>query len=285
MSKVGKDSYNRLADEVVSLMEMKGGYAGIEKLEEERDAGNIEAVTILGELYCEGVGVIPDTEMGLQLLNQAAEAGSAHANEILGIAYQKGNYGLEQNDALGHIYYEKAANAGLPSSIGYCASDYFWGWGVPVDEAKGVELATRGAKLGDYFSNRICGIAYQTGSGVPVNIPLAIQHYREALRIEPDDGEAMCGIATCLADPFGEFGGYPSPNDLSEAFALLSRGVELGNVRSHYVLGVCYANGVGVQQDYDIAHHYIELAAQNGDTDAQDALGQFRRTMRGTWTI
>lgn len=282
---MGMDSYDRLADEVVSLMEMKGGYAGIEKLEKERDAGNVEAITLLGELYCEGVGVIPDVEMGLQLLNQAADAGSAHANEILGKAHKFGDYGLEANEALGHVYIEKAANAGLPFAIGLCAGDYFWGWGVPMDEAKGVEWATRGAKLGDYNSNRICGVAYQMGSGVPVNIPLSIQHFREALRISPDDGEVMCGIATGLADPFGEFGVYPSPSDLSEAFALLSRGVELGSVRSHYILGVCYANGVGVQQDYDLAHHYIELAAQNGDPDAQDALGQFRRTMRGTWTI
>lgn len=282
---MGMDSYERLAGEVAGLIEVKGDYAGIEKLEEERNAGNVEAITILGELYCEGIGVIPDYEMGLHLLEQASYSGSAHADEMLGMVYMNGDFGVEKDEARGHGYLEKAASAGLPSAIGRCAADYFWGWGVPADEAKGFELATRGAKLGDFNSNRICGLAHQLGMGAPMNPQLAIQHYREALRIQPDHGDVMCEIATCLADPFGEYGAYASPNDLSEAFSLLSRAVELGSVRSHYVLGVCYANGVGVQQDYELAHHYIELAAQNGDLDAQDALGKFRRTMRGAWTL
>ena len=282
---MGMDSYERLADEVVNLMEVKGPYAAIERLEGARKEGSTDAITILGELYLEGVGVIADAETGLDLLNEASESGNAHADEALGKAYLNGDYGIEKDEALGHAYIEKAASAGIQFAIGLCAGDYFWGIGVPVDQAKAFEWATRGAKVGDYNSNLICATAYQTAAGTSLNIPLAIQHYREVLREKPDSGDAMCEIAICLTDPFGEYGSFPSASDLSEAFELLSQGVGLGSVRAHYVLGVCYANGVGVQQDYDLAHRYIELAAQNGDSDAQDSLGQFRRTMRGQWTL
>ncbi len=282
---MGMDAYEKLADEVVGLMDAKGPYAAIEMLEQARKDGSMDAVAILGELYLEGIGVIADTEMGLDLLDEAAKAGNAHADETLGKMYLNGNFGVEQDEERGHAFIERAAEAGLPTSIGLCAADYFWGVGVPIDQAKGVEWATRGAKMGNCTSNHICAIAYQAGEGAPLNLALAIQHYREVLREWSDNGDAMCEMAVCLADPFDEYGIFPAPTDLSEAFALLSKGVELGSVRAHYVLGACYANGKGVQQDYDLAHHYVELAAQNGDPDAQDALGRFRRTMRGQWTL
>ena len=46
-----------------------------------------------------------------------------------------------------------------------------------------------------------------------------------------------------------------------------------GDVASQYNLGMKYARGDGVQQDYKVAAKWLEMAANTGDMDAQAALG------------
>ncbi|MBL8713410.1 MAG: sel1 repeat family protein [Alphaproteobacteria bacterium] len=46
-----------------------------------------------------------------------------------------------------------------------------------------------------------------------------------------------------------------------------------GDVASQYNLGMKYARGDGVQQDYKVAAKWLEMAANKGDMDAQAALG------------
>ena len=282
---MGMSSYEMLVDEIVSLMGMKGPYAGIEKLESMRREGDTNATTCLGELYLEGAGVIADTEMGIGLLQEASEAGNPHADDTLGRVYLYGSYGVPEDKPRGHAYIEKAANAGIPESIGTCACDYYYGKGVAKDLEKGFEWALRGAKLGDPVSNALCGDAYQTGEGTARNIPLAIQHYREHLKSDSENTDVMCDLAICLADISGEYGTFPSQDDLTEAFGLLGKAVEMGDVRAHCLLGIMYGDGNGAPQDFELSHHYIELAANNGFEPAQELLGRFRRTMRGKWTL
>lgn len=282
---MGMNSYETLLDEIAAIMEMKGAYAGVEKLEALKSEGNNDAVTCLGELYLEGIGVIPDAEMGIKLLREASDAGNPHADEMLGRIYIYGSFGQQEDPTRGHPYIERAANKGLPSAMGICACDYFYGEGVTQNPEKGFEWAMRGAKLGDAVSNALCGEAYQTGVGTTADISKAVHHYREALSVNPEDTDVMCSLALCLSDPFNEYGVFPSQADSEESFGLLSKAVEKGDLRAHCLLGALYAGGVGVQQDYDLAHHYIELAASNGFEPAHEMLSQFRRTMRGNWTL
>lgn len=282
---MGMSSYDALVDEVIATMEMKGPYAGVEKLEAMRSAGNVDATTCLGELYLEGIGVIADPEMGISLLEEASSAGSPNADETLGRMYFNGSFGVSQDPEKGHKYIERAAEKGLASAIGICAADYYYGEGVAENHEKGFEWALRGAKLGNTVSNAICGDAYQTGVGTAQNIPLAVHHYRECLSTDPENADVRCDLALCLADVFNEYGLFPSQSDYAEAFGLISEAVEMGSVRAHCVLGVMYANGTGVAQDYELSHHYIELAANNGFEAAKEMLAQFRRTMRGKWTL
>ncbi|MCC7036113.1 MAG: sel1 repeat family protein [Alphaproteobacteria bacterium] len=46
-----------------------------------------------------------------------------------------------------------------------------------------------------------------------------------------------------------------------------------GDVASQYNLGMKYARGDGVPQDYKVAAKWLEMAANKGDMDAQAALG------------
>lgn len=283
---MGMDSYDLLANEILGLFDSEGPYAAIDRLNRGRDAGDSNCTTILGELYAEGVGVVADPEMAKEYLEEAVVAGNGHAMTSLGGYYLYGQGGFPKDEARSNVYLKKASDLGIPRAMGLYAGNLFWGVGIAPDPPRAVELAARAAKLGDYDGNLICATAYRAGLGVNQNIPLAILHYREMLRQQPDDGDTMAWLALCLCDPFESQGTYvPSREECREGFDLACRGVELGSVRAHLALGAMYASGRGAERDYDLAHRYIEIAAQNGDEDAQRILKLFRRTIRGTWTL
>ncbi|NLQ13029.1 sel1 repeat family protein [Olsenella sp. KGMB02461] len=283
---MGMSSFDALLEEVVATMDMKGPYAAIEKLEALKAEGNVEATACLGRFYLQGIGVIEDVETGVDLLEEAANAGCPQADVSLGRLFLFGESLVSQDASKGLLHLEKAANAGLSEAMGILGDIYFYGYeGLETDPEKGLEWGMRAAKLGDITGHLICGDAYFYGTATAENIPLATYHYREVLNAEPENTNVMCNLAVCLADPTDDQWVMPTQADLVEALGLLSRAVELGDVRAHFNLGIHYANGVGVDQDYDLAHHYIELAANNGYEPAQEALGSFRRTMRGKWTL
>ncbi len=56
----------------------------------------------------------------------------------------------------------------------------------------------------------------------------------------------------------------------SAAVKWYRRAAEQGDARAQYNLGLLYANGEGVPQDFVQAHLWYSLAATRGDTDAQN---------------
>ncbi len=287
--KVG--SYEALFDEFVQSIEQGNVFSVLDRLESLRKEGDSDAMTCLGGIYLTGdmhlyeLGIIPDSEMGIELLTQASEMNNPHADVMLAELYRDGADDVAVDLAKSHCLFEKAALANLPEAYGQCALNYLLGQGVSEDYQKALDFAQKGAELGNEESLMVCGDIYETGKGVPANLPMAADYYRAALAMNPENANVMCALALCLVDPFDPNGLYSSPAETDEAFELLCKAVELGDVRAHYIIGAVYANGVGVEQDYNLAHHYIELAANNGFEAAQEDLGQFRRTMRGGWTV
>ena len=62
-------------------------------------------------------------------------------------------------------------------------------------------------------------------------------------------------------------------SDFETAFQEFSKAARDGNAKAQYNLGVMYANGEGVSQDYAEAARYYRLAAEQGDAKAQYNLG------------
>ena len=56
--------------------------------------------------------------------------------------------------------------------------------------------------------------------------------------------------------------------DFQTAYKLWLPLAEQGDAKAQYNLGVMYANGRGVPQDYVLAHMWWNLAGSNGDKDA-----------------
>lgn len=59
-----------------------------------------------------------------------------------------------------------------------------------------------------------------------------------------------------------------------DAAHLFRVGAEQGHRDSQYYLGLMYAKGDGVEQDYTVARHWLEKAAMNGYPKAQYHLGE-----------
>lgn len=81
-------------------------------------------------------------------------------------------------DALNHVKPLIAKDS--PAALNFLAICYQEGTGVKQDEAKAVELFTKGAYQGDTVSQRQLAQCYATGRGVIQNYQVAIKWYKYA---------------------------------------------------------------------------------------------------------
>jgi TPR repeat protein len=75
--------------------------------------------------------------------------------------------------------------------------------------------------------------------------------------------------------------GMGVPQDFSKALGFYILAAEQGNALAQYSLGVMYENGMGVPQDFSKALGFYILAAEQGNASAQNGLGQLRATGKG----
>jgi len=84
---------------------------------------------------------------------------------------------------------------------------------------------------------------------------------------------ALSAAAPVAAGPIEEAGAAYQRCDYKTALRLLRPLAEQGNAAAQNNLGVMYANGYGVQQDYFEAALWYRRAAEQGDPDALNNLG------------
>ncbi len=111
-------------------------------------------------------------------LTKAAEAGDVRALSDLGEYYEEGRY-VSQNHNKAMEYFLKAAEGGNAYCYGWAGQIYFNGDGVPQDKAKGIEWWKKGWEdYKDGFCAYALGYSYENGDGVPANRQEAIKWYR-----------------------------------------------------------------------------------------------------------
>ncbi len=132
---------------------------------------------------------------------------------------------------------EPAATAGEPTLFG-----------MPFGVAFGIALTS------NYVSRGI------TNSG---NDP-AVQGY-----IEPNLGIGYLNIWSSNVN-FGE--GFKGA-EIDTALGIWTPLAEQGDAEAQYMLGLIYFNGRFVTKDNDVAAHWLELSAAQGNTDAELLLG------------
>ena len=88
--------------------ENQKAFAEFQKLAQ---SGDIDAATMLGEMYLDGIGVQQDNKKAYYWIQKAANEGDKEAQYLLGFMYENG-IEVKEDMAQAVIWYEKAANKG-----------------------------------------------------------------------------------------------------------------------------------------------------------------------------
>ncbi|MFT4178561.1 MAG: hypothetical protein QM612_03745 [Thermomonas sp.] len=161
--------------------------------------------------------------------------------------------GAEAGDAeaqfgLGAVYYDQT----LP--------------GIERNYPLAVQWFSRAAQKGHAPAEFAMGLAYTHGSGVPKDGNQAAIWYEKAAA--KGHLPAMHNLGVLLSD-----GKADPPDDLRRAINLLQTAADQGDADAQNALGVRYAYGIGLAQNYQQAIHWYIKAAKQGDPRAQTNLG------------
>ena len=197
--------------------------------------GDSSAQNNLGLMYDNGNGVVQNYKEAVKWYRKAAEQGFSSAQNNLGIMYKNGK-GVVQNYIKAHMYYNLAASQGNKSA------------------QKNRDIVEKKMTAGQIKKAR----------------KMAEKWRKKSLRGEAayDKGFAAYkdkDYKTALK----EFMISAKEGHYKEAVKWVRKPAEQGDSDAQYTLGVMYANGQGVVQNYIKAHMYWNLAANQGNEDAR----------------
>lgn len=215
--------------------------AGIDKLRQAADMGDIEAICILAKCYHSGEGVEKNFEEAFRLFSKAAEAGEPEAIRCMALCYYNGE-GVEQNRQEAEKWMKKAAELGNRKAINLLSS---------VEQDKQEQLQQEKLmQAAEYMDNR------QYEKGVAIFSELAEQGNTEA--------QYHLGYAYCF--------GIGVEKNPASAFKWFSSVAEKGDERAQCYLGKLYYTGCGVDEDREKAEFWLHRSAAQGNEAANTAL-------------
>ena len=129
---------------------------------------------------------------------------------------------------------------------------------------KAVELWSSLAEQGDVQSQIRLGIMYARGNGVQRDGKEAQKWFQKAADLGSAEGEYNLGVLCENARS------YDMPADFEAAMMWYRKAAEKGHIEAQYSLGVNYFRGVGVPQDNLMSYAWMNLAASQGHTHAEN---------------
>lgn len=212
---------------------------------------------------------------------KSAEQGYAEAQYVTGTLYSGGGRGVKGNSAKALEWYEKAAVQG------YLPAQYSMGNRLKrSDFDNAIEWYEKAAEQGLAFAQLDLGLIYLEGDGTDPDYIKAVYWLMLAASHDPEDYISRYLQASFDKETLMERGrDYISlaAQGASDALFMLSDHSELfesymnaavsGDVKAQYNVGVCYANGYGVEQDHSKAVEWYKKSAEQGYVYAQFNLG------------
>lgn len=219
--------------------DVKDYAAGMALIVKAASAGSAKAMVEVGQFYSAGLGKIITPEMNeadapdiaLSWYVKGAEAGEAKlAGSALSSAaftYFLGSEdgSVQENDAAALAYFQKAAEYGDTDAINMMVSFYTYGFGVPQDPDKALELSSSLADRGNkdaLYTIEDNAYAYYAGTkdGIDINFATSFKYYEKL--------------------------------------------TEYGNERAMYNVGLLYEFGLGVSRDHEKAVEWLTKALDAG---------------------
>ena len=238
----------------------------------------------------------------------AARVGDADAMYRLGTLYEEGK-GVPHSLTEARRRYCVAASAGHTEATLRLCTFLLGGIGGDADALLAVsyyeQLEDKGCAEGAYR----LGELYREGGSLAADVPLAIRHYKAAVKLGHEDaaralaalkadadavyeracvlenrGERVAALAAYrTAAEMGHAGGAytmgillentaKKPSERKEVFAYYRTAAEGGHLGGIYRLGLCYSRGYGIARNYSTAEGLLGFAATRSYEGAKEAL-------------
>lgn len=224
----------------------------------DRDRTDAAAMTLMGELFNQGLGVREDATEAAQWYRLAAERGEAHAMATLGLMAADGR-GVKRDSVAARTWFEKAAALGEPTAA-YNLALILLAAGNPesIDKAAKLLRVAADGELAD--AQHDLGVLYARGQGVPKDEAEAARLYIRAAKNGSVAGEVELAIAL--------FNGEGIPKNEAQAARLFRRAALRGNAIAQNRLARIYATGRGAPRNLIEAAAWHLVAAGQGLADA-----------------
>ena len=240
--------------------------AEIDSLTKVAEQGSVEAQKKLGRIYRYKDYDKQDYKEASKWYRKAAEQGDGEAQRVLGEYYRKGSF-FDYDDVDEHDYaeaakwYRKAAEQGNAKAQSELGNLYCEGNGVKQDYAEAAKWYRKAAEQGYYEAQEKLGALYAAGKGVKQDYDEAVKLYLKAVDYRSNEGFVSINyIRDC--NNLGDI--YAAKHDYTEAVKWYSKVVD-SDKENYYIydraqlkLGLCYAFGTGVKQDFSEATKLIK---------------------------
>jgi TPR repeat protein len=230
----------------------------------EKDKNDAAAMTLLGELYNQGLGVQQDPRKAAEWYRIAADRGDANALASLGLMAVEGR-GMTKNPAQGRTWLEQAAAKGNPLAC-HNLGLLLLGSDTDADLRRAVDLLRKAAEAEIPDAQHALGVLYLKGRGVEKNSAEAARWFERAARNGSSVGEVEYAILLFNGD-----GVTASESGAARSFR---RAAAKGNAIAQNRLARLLVVGRGVPANkVDAAAWHILAAAQGlNDPWLDDAL-------------
>ena len=217
------------------------------------------AMTLLGELYSQGLGVKPDKREAARWFTLGAATGAVQSMLELGIMRMKGD-GIPKDEAGAKAMFEQAAAQDDPAALFYLGLIALQNNGI-VQDAKGASsYFERAAALGNADAEYALGLMYRQGNGVPKDEAKAAPLIKAAA--DEDNLAAMIEYGIML------FNGIGVDKDEAEAARLFIKAAGHNNPVAQNRAARLLVAGRGVKKDIVEGLKWHVLANSTGLKDA-----------------
>jgi len=204
-------------------------------------------------------GVMDISEMSIEELEEAANAGDSDAMEQLAMAYLNGDDEIDANPEKAYFWFVKCAETGNEQAMFNVGLFTAKGFGVERDFTKAAEWMQKAADEGDEDAEK-CAEEYR-------KLADAVE------KAKSGDAQAQADLAAGLMKIGGALEQAGEDRDFEESLMWAEKAVEQKNPDGYWVLALAYHHGRGVSQNMDKAIELYQKGADVGSAACQHNLG------------
>lgn len=240
----------------------------IEDLYEQAKNNNSYVQYMLGKKYLKGDGVKQDGEYGVRWLFRAIKQNNNYAQYLLGKAILKGEYLPMDNNLPLDIdsaveLFLKSSDQGNELASYTLGKAFVEGDLLPQDISAGFELLLKASEKNCVPAWYYLGKMFYKGIGVIKDIDTAIYYFEKSVKVNNTYAAYSLGKIYSSEDEY---------IDMNKAIYYFRIAANDNNSFAEYQLSKIYLYGNGVEKNYDIAMHYLNLSAEHGNQYAEQFL-------------